>query len=178
MTQRIGRDQAFRIAQRHLSSDSGATVSDVVEIETGWFVPYRSKSDMPAAGSRGVIVNKADGAVFGLGSAFSVERDLTFYDKGYQSAVVDLVITEVLDRQRAIDILSGIGPRTVELSYESETVWRIPRQLTRNEIATRLDELPCIFGDLRIYFSFEQLALAEDDDVFRFRILPRQQHTD
>ena len=64
---------------------------------------------------------------------------------------------------RRIDLQQGFL-ETVEVSYESETIWRIPRDLTRSEVGSQLDDLPCP--------TFAALRTA-DDVALSFRAVPR-----
>jgi hypothetical protein len=57
-----------------------------VETEHGWYLPPAEE----IVGSNGGIVGKADGAVFYVDSAFSVERDIHFFDRGFRSELHDL----------------------------------------------------------------------------------------
>jgi hypothetical protein len=153
----------------------GLAIADdrIVELRSGWFFPYRA-TGAPMAGSQGAIVNKANGRVFRLGSAFPVERDLVLYDKGYQSERYDLVITSIADLERTMDALEDLGVSIVEPKYEHGTVWRIPRPLTRVELRARLARLPCVLDDLALYFKVERLEQARDERTFEFEVLPYQ----
>ena len=168
----IGAEGAARIATKWASGAAEVSGGSARELRLGWYFPV--PSDGRAPGCNGIIVNKADGSVFALGSAFPVERDLRLYDRGFQSGKVDLVVLEVVDWPGTVDALLEVGPLKIELSYESGTVWRLPRPLTEDEIRQRLEDLPAIFGDLHIYFRFEVLARAEDDGLCSFKMLKRQ----
>jgi hypothetical protein len=170
----INKEAAEAIAAGHFAH-AGLTVEpgSVVELRNGWFFPLRSSSTIPVAGSHGVIVNKRSGAAFALGSAFPVERDLDFYDRGFETTHYDLVILEIHDLQATLDTLESIGPKIVELQYESDIVWRIPRRLSRDELSARLRSLPCVFGDVHLYLKLEELVAADDDKRFTYRAVPR-----
>jgi hypothetical protein len=164
---------AREIAERQVPDSLAIADDRVLELQLGWFFPYRSAtSGPPAAGSHGVIVNKTTGKVFRLGSAFPVERDLALYDKGYQSERYDLVITSIADLERTLDVLEDLAVSIVEPKYEHGTVWRIPRPLTRVELRARLARLPCVLCDLGLYFKVERLELARHEGSFEFEVLP------
>ena len=171
MAVKIGVDGAQRIAAKWAPEDAQVVLAGARELELGWYFPIRFAGVAP--GCNGVVVNKGDGSIFALGSAFPVERDLRFYDRGLQSAKVDLVIHEVHDQARTIDTLLEVGPERIELSYESGTVWRLPKPLTAEEVRVRLETLPSIFADLSVYFRFEALAKAQDEGFFSFELLKR-----
>lgn len=118
----------------------------VRELRESWFFPYRCSE--PCAGSHGVIVNKASGKLFELGSAFPIERDLDFYDKGYRCQSGYLVVTSVADAQRTLDTLQKLQVSTVELEYEHGEVRRTSRRISRAEVAASLDKLPHAFENV------------------------------
>jgi hypothetical protein len=88
---------------------AGLEIDDVgvEELRTGWFFPYRGVDPDPMnwpLGARGVIVNKHTGDRLRLGSGMlPIGHDLAVYDKGYQFAYYDLVITRITDLQRTLD---------------------------------------------------------------------------
>jgi len=141
------------------------------ELRTGWFFPYRSTTGSPVLGTNGLVVNKTTGSIFYLGSAFPVERDLTLYDKGYQFAVYDLVITMIADMEPTLDTLEKLELSIVEPTYEHGVVWRIPRPLTRAEIRARLSRLPHVFGAVNLYFRADVLEEARAGGSFGFELL-------
>jgi hypothetical protein len=167
----LDQSTARRLAQEHLPDGLAIADDCVVELRSGWFFPYRSIRG-PVLGSRGVIINKTTGNVFRLGSAFSLERDLVLYEKGYQSERYDLVITSIADLERTLDALEELRVSIVEPRYEHGTVWRIARPLTRVELCVRLARLPCVLDDLALYFRAERLEQARDEGSFGFELLP------
>jgi hypothetical protein len=141
-----------------------------IELDNGWFFPWTPSDKV---GSSGVIISKTNGSPFVLGSAFPVERDLRFYEKGYTSQNYDLVVLETRDRQRSVEHLTKLGVSVVEPEYEAGTVWRIARPLGKPEIEKRLNSLPCVFADVKLYFKFEILETVEAENAFVFKALPR-----
>jgi hypothetical protein len=160
------RELAQRVVPEGLAIDDSSTR----ELKQGWFFPYRSVGE-PCAGSNGVIVNKANGKVFRLGSAFPVERDLEFYDRGYQFERYDLVVLEVRDLHAAVEALLRLNLSVVEPTYEHGTVWRVPRPLSSRELRDLLSKLPCVFGDTTLYFRLEALEAAREAGILRFEAL-------
>jgi hypothetical protein len=166
----INRFKAQELAASSLSKGLELDDSRVQELAEGWFFPFRAVAE-PVFGSQGVVINKATGAVFHLGSAFPAERDLELYDKGYQFARYDLVITTVSDLERTLDVLEELRLSVVEPTFEHGTVWRIPRPLTRKELRDRIDNLPCVFGDTRLYAVAEKLEKARQQGIMEFELL-------
>lgn len=158
----IDRSAAREIAGRDVPRGVDIDDGQVRELPQGWFFPYRCTGE-PTAGSQGVIVNKTTGAVFQLGSAFPVDRDI--FNR------YDLVITSIGNMERALDALGQLRISVVEPAYEHGTVWKIPRTLTRAELRTRLNKLPHVFGHLALYFQAEALERSRQTGVLGFELL-------
>jgi hypothetical protein len=90
---------------------------------------------------------------------FRPERDLTLYDRGYQSTQYDLVILTVRDRKNTVRTLLTLDFVTEDPTYEHGVVWRTGRALTEAEIRKRLKKLPNIFTG-NLYFRLERLEEA------------------
>lgn len=167
----VDREEARVIAETTLDVHIALDDDGVRELEQGWYFPYGAVAG-PVAGSHGVIVNKRTGNVFRLGSAFPVERDLRLYDRGYQFGTCDLVITSVRDARAALDALGSLGLHTVDETHEHGTVWRIPRALTRRELAERIVRLPCVFEHFPLYFKADALEAVRLSSAFDFDVVP------
>jgi hypothetical protein len=148
----LDRAAAREIAQRKVPDGLAIADDRVVELDGGWFFPYRTTSGR-MAGSQGVVVNKTTGKLFPLGSAFPVERDLILYDKGYQSDQYDLVVRAIADMERTLDVLEYLGIAIVEPKDEHGAVWRIPPDHNGNSIRSLENEgfraarlPPCRYG--------------------------------
>lgn len=166
-------ESAVAIATDHAAKHAmEINAAAVRETSSGWYFPWLG-SGIPEPGSNGIVVNKETGKIFALGSAFSVDRDLRFYDKGYQSNLYDLVVLAVNDADQAVKHLSDIGPTISTPEYESGVVWRIPRRLTADEIRGHLRSLPHVFPDIKLYGRLEVLEEAEEDRSFEFKAVPR-----
>jgi hypothetical protein len=166
----IERSTALEIAARDTPKGIVIDEQAIRELPSGWFFPYRSEERL-FGGSQGVIVNKKTGNLFRLGSAFPVERDLELYERGYQFAAYDLVVTEIADLDVTIKTLEELDVSVVEPAYDHGTVWRIPRRLSAGELRRRLDRLPAVFGELRLYARAEALEGARVSGAFRFELL-------
>ena len=158
------------IAER--SVDPGTHVDDAYarELRDGWFFPFICTSE-PLVGCNGIIINKTTGKVLRLGSAYSDERDIEMYEKGYQFERYDLVILEILDKDATLDALLQLHFVSIEPKYDRGTVWRIPRPLTRADLALRIAQVPYVFGDVGLYGSWEVLEAARALGSFRFLAL-------
>src|SRR5262249_11835470 len=99
--------------------------------------------------------------VFGLGTAFSLERDLAAYDAGLQFNRADVVVSRVADAERAIEYLYDLKP----LSLEAVKAWEAePRRLSllqplsRPAIRDCLTRVPSTFGICGVYCKWERLT--------------------
>jgi len=162
-------EQAHSIAQ---SLASAASLDGARETVDGWYFPLATG----AIGSYGVIVNKRTGRVLQLGSGYPVERDLTLYDKGYQFERYDLVITSIAQLEATVATLQALRLQVVDPTFEHGKVWRIARAMSADEIRARLRTLPCVFGNLALYFVAEHLETARERadcafELFEYRAL-------
>ncbi len=166
-------EAAKAIAKRGLQE--GLAIEDTLarELRTGWYFNFIGTGE-PLVGGNGVIVNKVTGKVFTLSSGSVVERDLDFYDRGYQFHSYDFVILEVTDREATLDALEQLMFMAVEPKYDRGTVWRVPRYLSRKELAQRIEKLPCVFGAVGLYSREEVLESARTTGIFRFEALEYQ----
>ena len=135
---------------------SAIDITQARELRQGWYFPWRCDGP-PAAGSKGVVVDKQNGRVVVLGSAYSLERDLSAFDEGYRFGAAFLIVKEVQDQQRALDLLSRLRIREVQPEFAHGVEWRIPRLLTWSELRSRLADLPCKLGPIAVYFAVETL---------------------
>ena len=162
----IDEPQARKLAEANNTYDE-VVLGEAREIERGWFFPWKTAR----AGCNGIIINKQTGRALRLGSAFPIERDLALYDRGYQFEQYDLVILAVHDLDATRRALGRLRLQIVEPTYEHGQVWRLPRTMTDVELSKRLDTLPCIFPELRLYFALEVLEEARQERWFDFEAL-------
>lgn len=162
----IDEPKARQLAQEKITFDDVA-LGEAREIEQGWFFPWRTAR----VGCNGMIVNKNTGRVFSLGSRFPAERDLAFYDLGYQSTTYDLVILRVIDLELTRRTLARLPISVVEPTYENGQVWRVAQRMPDRERWKRLEKLPCIFPALHLYFEIEVLEEARRERRFEFEAL-------
>jgi hypothetical protein len=169
--------RARELAEDFARKESASLAPSVIELERGWYfaLEYEELPDdeLHLGALGGVVVNKETGRIFELGTRFPLERDLRLYDRGMDARRHDLVVVEVADLGETVAILQRIAPQVVELSYEAETVWRIPRELTEGEIRDRLAQLPAIFPEVGLYFTFEAVEEARSSGCCEMKLLPR-----
>jgi hypothetical protein len=148
----------------------GATLApSATELECGWYFAW----DDDIIGSHGLAVSKETGRIFEFGSAFGVERDLRLYDRGMDAERHDVVVLSVANLNETVAVLQRLRPYVIELSYEAGTVWRIPRELTEDEIRDRVGQLPAIFPEVALYFNFEAVEEARSSGCCAIELFPR-----
>lgn len=162
----IDEPEARKIALAALAHEDVA-LGEAKELQEGWFFPWITSR----IGCNGMIVNKKTGRVLELGSAFPVERDLVLYDRGFQFEQYDLVILAIHDLDATRRAVGRLPLRVVESSYDHGHVWRIPRTMTDLERWKRLENLPCVFPALRLYFHLEVLDEVRREGWFEFEAL-------
>ena len=162
----IDEAQARRLAEKAITHED-VSLGPAEELRQGWFFPWRTAR----VGCKGVIVNKKTGRILHLGSAFSVERDLAMYDRGYQFDTYDLVIVAVHDLEATCRALTKLRPTVVEPTYEHGQVWRIPKPIAARDLRSRLEKLPCIFPAMGLYFHLEVLEESRREGWFEFEAL-------
>jgi hypothetical protein len=159
--------EALGIARRSQEHSYLDLTAPPREIRSGWY--FQPRRGLTGVG--GIVVNKATGRVLALGTAFGVERDLRFYDKGYQAERYDLVVVAVHNMDLAIEHLLAIeldlGDRGRDTSG-SPISHRVEEALLRD----RLADLPCGFENQHLYFRLEVLEQVEQDRSFDFTVVP------
>jgi hypothetical protein len=133
--------------------------NEALEAATWWYIP-RSW-----IGCAGYVVEKADGAVFELGSCHSLELCFWAQARGLLRDVGDLVIDGVADRERAVATLCRV------LRYptgEHSSAWRYPA----GAIEAALDDPPARFPRQRLWFELGWLRESVDAGAFTCRLDP------
>jgi hypothetical protein len=166
----VSESRARELANEFARGAGRTLAPAVTELERGWYFAWHNDG---VVGSRGLAVNKESGSIFVFGSAFPIERDLRMYDRGMDAEKHDIVILAVAALDETVAVFQRIAPSVVELSYEQGKVWRIPRQLTEDEVRVRLVNLPAIFPDVGLYFQFEAVEEARSSGCCVMAVLTR-----
>jgi hypothetical protein len=145
------------------------TVGEPISHQEGWFFPY--VTTMTMGGAKGVVVNKHTGKLHTLGSSYPLERDLKFYDLGYQFDRYDLVVLAIHDLPATRKCIGRLPLVIVEPKYENGAVWRMPQTMTDIARWQALDSLPCIFAWQSLWTAYEVLEEARAARWFDFEAL-------
>ena len=122
------------------------------ETERWWFFPVSQ------VGCKGIVVEKDDGTVTGLGSVGDLEDWLWAYDAGLvrgDAHVVDLIVEDFRDLAQAISILQDVGIAPND--------WRAIRDV--------LAHLPARFERVPLWMNMRALR-AIDTTIVRWRVEP------
>ena len=150
--------EALSIAIRNADKGLTALEADVVELVNGWFFPWTVTDGQTRFGSPGVIVNKQSGECFHV--AHDVDSDLQGYVAGYTLREADVKISKVRELESTLDMLESLRISVVEPEFAHGTLWKIPRELSRDELQTMLSKLPCTFPNGYVYPVIETLENA------------------
>ena len=161
--------KATIIAQTKAPSGVSVDPECAKETECGWYFPYRF-DEFPAAGSKGLIVDKVSGRAYMLGSAFSLERDLAAFDQGFRFGAAHLIVSEVRDLNGAIGELLSLRVSEVIPEFAHGVERRIAKPLTSKIIEARLGLLPTGFGPISVYFAVEPLQGMQVSGNMRFEL--------
>lgn len=156
--------EAKQIALAKIGPDCGLIETATMEKPYGWYFYAQSRAFIETGdfmemhcGSCGFIVERADGRVFQFGSAFPLEKWIADYEKGFKYDRYDLTILAVSDLAVATELLERLYLHYVVPEEENGTVWMIPQYYTRDQIQTKLTQLP---------FTFANQAFWHVADVF------------
>lgn len=163
-------EDALRIALEQLRQDEGLVASSTRELPFGWFFVAQSKQFLEtgevrhmAVGSGGFVVDRETGRVHEFGSAFTTERNLRMYGKGFRFASYDLTITKVYDLKTTARLLQKLDMTYVEPEEAHGVVWRIPKHYRASQLEKFLRQLPYTFTDYNFHAGlevFEELDAA------------------
>jgi len=135
--------------------------SQIAEKTFGWYFPIKSKSGELYVGSNGFIVDRENGHVFTLGSAYPPERDFAAYEAGFRYDFYDLTILTVRDIPKTVHLLLDLTMSYVIPEEEYGTVWKIPTLYSESQIQTALQSLPFTFKNQKFYFRYAKAVVKQ-----------------
>jgi hypothetical protein len=155
-------EDALRIALEHAGPGQGLIEAATRELPFGWYFLAQSRTFLAtgdvqhmAVGSGGFVVDRETGRAHEFGSAFTIERNLRMYAKGFRYALYDLTITKVYDLAATARLLHGLGLYYVEPEEAHGVVWRIPKHYSVAQLRQCLQQLPCTFAGYNFYLCLE-----------------------
>src|SRR5260221_7754332 len=161
----ITSEEARLIALSRIGLDLVLNETETLERPYGWYFAVGARQlpgagddhEIGVGGSCGFVVEREDGRVFEFGSAFAPEKWLENYVKGFKYERYDLTIHSVADIETTVDCLARLSMTYVVPEYEHGTLWKIPREFTRQQIEARLNQLPCRFRNQAFWHRVEVL---------------------
>jgi hypothetical protein len=132
---------------RTRAASTGLALGEDRESANWWFFGTRE------IGCKGVIIDKRDGSLTRIGSAYPVDDFLWGYDAGIREEPVDFVVTEVFDQLRATTWLYENG-------FEGSRVY----------VREKLAKLPAIWPALSGLWSRIPQLRALDPAVMRWHV--------
>ena len=155
--------QARRIILQKIGPDCGLIEESIAEKPYGWYFMYQSNQWLQTrdprhllVGSGGFIVEREDGHLYQFGSAYSLERNFAAYEYGLNCETYDLVINQVHNFEKTLDLLLTLDLTYVIPEFAHGRHWRIPQYYERKQLAEMLRTLPCTFANCHgFYFKYE-----------------------
>jgi hypothetical protein len=152
--------EASSIVANYAASNGAVAFSDeVVEHLNFWFFP------VGYVGSRGVIVDRADGKLSAIGSSPSISLDDCFWghERGFSASLSCLTVTAIYNSSQTVDFLFNVlieGP-------QGRDPW--PR---REWLQHRLSQLPCTFGPQSFWLRIPWFRKTENEPIFEWSLTP------
>jgi hypothetical protein len=144
----------------------------------GWYFMYQSNEWLRTrdrrhllVGSGGFIVEREDGRTYEFGSAYGQDRNFAAYEYGLKYKIYDLIVNQVQDFERTIELLLTLNLTYVIAEFEYGRQWRIPRAYDKILLAKKLQVLPCTFENCRgFYFKYEQFLEIDREQCFDYQL--------
>nr|WP_319493358.1 YrhB domain-containing protein [uncultured Desulfobacter sp.] len=174
----ITKEEAIELIRADLDEEMDVVADSIIERDYGWVIFSQTKKYIETrntlymtVGSGGVLVEKATGRKIRFGSAYSTERSLEVYEKGYfEHNSWDIVVTRVYDIQKTVEILRKLGISYVKPEEVHGTVWEIPKEYTFKQFKSKLSRLPVRFNIGSAYFKFDVLESLKNQKEFTYFI--------
>jgi hypothetical protein len=158
-------EEAKQIALNIMGTEWAIREDRILEKSYGWYFSFVDKAYLGSddllgrpIGSNGLIVNKENGRVFVLGSAFPLERDLAAYEAGFRYDKYDLTITSATNIEKTAYMLNELNMVYVRPELAHRTLWKIPQSYAVQQIKELLRDLPYTFYDQNFYFHLEMFG--------------------
>lgn len=180
----ITKEKAIQSVLETLEDDMDILYDSIVEREYGWVIFWNTKQYIKTgdvryclAGPGGTLVEKETGRHIEFGSAYSLEKNLEIYEKGYlKYDDWDIIIKKIFDKSATINGLLGLRLTYVIPEEEHGTVWRIPQNYTDKQLRRKLAELPVRLNIGSLYFTFEVVEQLKVSKPCEFELIENEGH--
>lgn len=174
----ITKEQAIESVRSDLEDGLDVMLDSIIEKDYGWLIFSQSKEYIETGnilymvvGSGGTLIEKESGRKIQLGSAYSTEKNLEIYEKGYfRFDNWDIVITRVNDLRRTIDYLGKLDISYVIPEEAHGEVWKIAKGYTDKQLKSKLETLPVRFNLGDVYFLYKRLESLKKQKDFIYQL--------
>jgi hypothetical protein len=163
----MNQTEARRLAEAHVPNDMVVLTEHSAECEFGFYFASDSRAHQETGrfedllmGSCGVLVDRANGNVHRLGSAFPPEYWFEAYRRQLHHPCT-VVVTKVHDRQRAAESLLRLQMSVVVPEEAHGTVWRIPKHYGLKDFLRSFEKLPTRFENQKLIFRLHEIEKIE-----------------
>jgi hypothetical protein len=156
--------------EKLFGSDLTIDENIIIEKPFGWFFALSENF-----GCNGLIVDRDNGHVFALGSAYAPERDFMAYEAGFKYDFYDLVILSVRDIPQTVSLLVKLNMTYVIPEEENGIIWRIPQRYSPAQIQLALNSLPFTISNQGFYFHFETFQEIDKADCCTYQLIGHYQ---
>jgi hypothetical protein len=172
--------EARTLAEAHVPDDLVVLKDNSLECAFGFYFAIDSRKHQESGlvedllvGTSGLLVDREKGEVHDLGSAF----DLDYWFEAYRRHLHipnTVIVTRVLDRQRAADALCRLQLSYVIPEQEAGVTWRIPRLYNSKDFIKAFDDLPAHFENQNLIFRMQEIENIEAERDLEIVLLPRE----
>lgn len=163
----MNQTEARRLAEAHVPHDTVVLSEHSAECEFGFYFETDSRAHQETGRfedllicSCGVLVNRANGNVHHLGSAFPPEYWFEAYRRHFHLPCT-VVVTEVQDQERAAESLLRLQMSFVVPEEAHGTVWRIPKYYGLKDFLKSFKKLPARFENQDLIFRLHEIETIE-----------------
>ncbi len=174
----ITKTEAIELIKEDLNDEMVVMLDSIIEKDYGWVIFSQSKKYIEtgdilymAVESGGVLVEKSMGRKIEFGSAYSTDKNLQIYEKGYfEFDSWDIKISRVNDMQRTIEFLRNLDVSYVLPEEAHGEVWRVPKEYSHKQLKSALSKLPARFKIGSIYFKYDALESFKSQKDFIYSL--------
>lgn len=170
--------EARRLAEGHVPDDIVVLTEHAAECEFGFYFATDSRAHQKAGrfgdlliGSCGVLVDRANGKVHNLGSAFPPKYWFTAYGRHLHLPCA-VVVTKVHDQQRAAEALLRLQMSFAVPEETHGTVWRVPKHYGLKDFRKEFAKLPARFENQNLIFRLHEIEKIERGEDLVMQIEP------
>jgi hypothetical protein len=159
--------EARKFAEAHVPDSMVLLNEHSAECEFGFFFATDSRAHQETGrfeelllGSCGVLVDRLNGNVHPLGSAFPPKYWFEAYRRQLHLPCT-VIVTKVSDRQRAAESLLRLQMSFVVPEEAHGTVWRIPQHYGLKDLLRSFEKLPARFENQKLIFRLHEIEKIE-----------------